>query len=162
MLATVAVTIALVPWAVPVPNVPVIAAPCPSNPAAAEQGRACATPDAIYAPTPLQPVQLAHELGHVWDLQHMNDADHVRWEAMAGLVGPWWWSSQAADSGYANADPPPIERFADAFALCAMGKNWRALVFFRRPRPMPFFGTYGEDLPRRVVANTCWLVTHTG
>ena len=55
-------------------------------------------------------VTLLHELGHVFDAYVLDDAGRAQFESVAGLSGPWENDAQAN---------PPIEQFAEAYALCA-------------------------------------------
>jgi hypothetical protein len=55
-------------------------------------------------------VTLLHELGHVFDAYILDDAGRAQFQAITRRSGPW----------HAPAETnPPIEQFAEAYALCA-------------------------------------------
>jgi hypothetical protein len=85
---------------------------------------------------------LGHELGHVWAAQH--PAALSRFTAMVHAS-----SSASVAIG---------ERFADVYALCAIGPKRRALL--KRVSGGAYYGTYGERITHRVLSSTCWLLRH--
>lgn len=90
---------------------------------------------------------LAHELGHVWDAQHMDDSHRDSFAAQVGMLGQPWLDPDALAQ--------PGESFADAYAFCAFSPR------ARRGYLGDFGGyTYGTGIAKQVVANVCWLLDH--
>lgn len=89
-------------------------ATCPTGDAPA-----CAYTDTatIYVEPGQGEFVLKHELGHLFDYQRLNDGDRHWFTRMLGLTGAW--SQGAGLEGLLS----PAERFADAYAACALG--WR-------------------------------------
>lgn len=67
---------------------------------------------------------LAHELGHVIDVELNNDEDRARWVQQRGLASdvPWWPSAAAPDFATGAGD------FAEAFAVMESGVVSRSTV----------------------------------
>ena len=56
---------------------------------------------------------LAHELGHAYDLAHMTETDRAAYLRRRGAAGAAWWpSAESADYAVGAGD------FAETFALC--------------------------------------------
>jgi hypothetical protein len=98
---------------------------------------------------------LAHELGHLWDFEHMDDARRAAFSSMVGLpFTPVAWFYQAT-----RTSAPGDEQFADAYALCALGPKYRRWDQRSFGDATHYGGGYAP-LPKRVVAATCWLLDH--
>lgn len=97
---------------------------------------------------------LAHEIGHIWDAQHMDDTARARYASMLGYAGEPW----LLDSNDDLDHPAAGEQFADNYALCALGPARRRR--FRQGRHHYFGPAYGAVVPRQAVANTCWALRH--
>lgn len=96
---------------------------------------------------------LAHELGHVWDAEHMTDQYRAAFTSQTGSSGRPWFS---------EADTPfdPGEAFANAYAYCSMSPRARRREF-RDDGGYPGIGINYQGRPgRQIVANTCWLLDH--
>jgi len=124
----------------------------------------CAHPaqDAVYIDPAVKAqgewrLVIAHELGHVWDYQHLNDSARARYAALVGAAGAPWLSTGGALLTNTFADLPPGETFAEAYALCALGPRYRQ---WNLTNDTYFGPSYGEDLSRTEVAATCWLLHH--
>ena len=97
---------------------------------------------------------LAHELGHVWDYQHMTDDSRRKFAALVREPGSDWWAAGVTGLG----DLPPAELFADAYSLCAMGARYRD---WNLSDNWPYYLTAESRFMRPVtVAVTCWLIRH--
>lgn len=144
------------PYYVTVPSATISHAPCP-NPAVQDAIGCVDIPTrTIYVTARCGRFCQAHEYGHLFDAEHLDDATRGRWAAMLGeSVSDWNWSSTSAVT-----DPPLEERFADAFALCALGRKERDRRY-RIARSRDLAGGYGR-LPQAVVAATCWLINRPG
>lgn len=103
---------------------------CPTNP----EADACADVEAetIY----LVPARISdsprwvvlHELGHFWDYRQLNDRERAAFARMEG--GESWVS---ADVEGRLPRPPMMERFASAYAWCAvLNPQWRSDRFRSR------------------------------
>jgi hypothetical protein len=121
LLAVLALVVAALVWpAVAVADAPlprsfaVRATPCPFVVAAACADLENAT---VYVARGEPPFILYHELGHLYDFQDLTDGDREWFTRMLGLSGPWNQGSGPM------AQESPMERFADAYATCALG--WR-------------------------------------
>lgn len=156
---TVAAILAALALHAPIPAVAVNVQECPVPPA----GTACALPGAVYVPRDmLNPFNVAHELGHEWDFAHLTDADHARLAPLLGGPGAWFWQTDA-DMAAAAFNPdaaPPGERFADAYALCAIGSKRRRAHHsdWVDGRLVAYVGSYGETFKPVVIARICWLI----
>jgi hypothetical protein len=111
MLAAVfAATLALIP----APAATIVRAPCPAATEAMTTG-ACAYADqgTIYLPDGSTRFMLQHELGHVFDAQHLDDGERHKIARSLGVNpdGPW-----------RTPDPyrSGMEKFADAYAACRL------------------------------------------
>lgn len=155
---SVAALLASIAVFVPVPHVQVIRGACPTDPAAQEcsylDGRVYLSPAALGDGPFWAKEALAHELGHVWESRNLSDAARQRYTAAIGASGPWYGSGDLYEL---TAGVPPAERFADAFALCAVGPRGRAR---ERYDGHFYVGSYGEVLSSRDVGVTCWLAHH--
>jgi hypothetical protein len=81
-------------------------------------------------------ITLYHELGHMFDLELMDEADRRRFASLLGQPGQGWW----------DGEEPPAERFAEAYALCSR---------YRRLRAMPSWTGYGYGLSPRHHRRLC-------
>lgn len=101
---------------------------------------------------------LAHELGHMWDAEHMTDDRRADFSAMVHLPfsSQTWLNANIESRGRV---PVAGELFADAYALCALGPNYRAWNRRTFGFGMHYGGGYGP-LSRSAVAATCWLLDH--
>lgn len=101
---------------------------------------------------------LAHELGHIWDYQRLDDPARARYAAMIYKPGMAWLSEEGEAELQADlfATVPPGEQFADTYALCAMGPRYRRWAL----RVGGYVAGYGESVRPKVVASTCWLLRH--
>lgn len=64
---------------------------------------------------------VAHELGHVWDFTRGSAWGRAKVRAI--WHDPrWWWADGPRDR---NRAEPPAERFAEAYALCALPAFYR-------------------------------------
>ena len=131
--------------AVPTPPGPVRLsfASCPGGPA---WGAACALPHARaihLGDEGRTPITLLHELGHLFDELTLDAADR---DVLAGALGGsgTWFGPAAAD--------PPNERFAEAYALCALHRRLRATRL----------GMYGYIATPRRHAQVCRAIRATG
>jgi hypothetical protein len=84
-------------------------------------------------------VTLLHELGHVFDAYVLDDAGRAQFQAIARAPGAW--------DGAAGSNPP-IEQFAEAYALCARHP------VLRRPR----VGMYAYQVTPRRHAQVCAVI----
>lgn len=118
-------------------------------------GLSCAVPPNTIYLAPAQapnPINLAHELGHIWDYNHMTDRYRAAFAAQAGVPAEPWLDGLRPDN------PSAGERFADAFALCLIGPGTRRI---RRQLHHGYdVGVYGERIPHLAVASVCWLRHH--
>lgn len=108
----------------------VILAPCPY-----EGGSSCIW---LGGPIYLDPewadrFTLFHELGHVFDYQHMDDRERAAFLRLTGDRRPW-----------RSPRNSPHEKFAESYATCAL---------HRRPA-----GGYGYSPPLRVHRRVCALI----
>lgn len=75
----------------------------------------------IYlSPDSLMPrFTLAHEYGHAWDFERLNDASRARFQRLLGFPAstPWWGGGIGVDT------VSPGERFADAYSACVLGRR---------------------------------------
>lgn len=141
---------------VPTPDATVrlIVTACPYSPYSPEEhATGCALPGTIWmdeaAITNPRNVFL-HELGHEYDFSNLTDDQRDRFKALLGLTGPW----QPAVADYWNA---PIERFAEAYRLCAIGARPQNLgSAFGNRYLMP--GDYGYNPPLAVHRVVCRLI----
>ena len=75
---------------------------------------------------------LAHEMGHAWDAEHMTSATRRAYLAVRGVPRASWWPTQAGRSDYhAGAGD-----FAEVFALChAASPEFRSQLAARPADP---------------------------
>lgn len=102
---------------IPTPRATVIDAPCPYTDDEIS-GVACAYSDTatIYAPHDEGAFILEHELGHIFDVQYLDDGErHALVRALGLTAGPW-----DRGSGLDGGNTSPIEWFADAYAACRL------------------------------------------
>jgi hypothetical protein len=153
-LASVLASIALF---VPVPpGVHVVMRGCPGDPtiSCADGNRTIyLRPADLRAGYPDAHLMLAHELGHIWDLERFTDTDRGHYRTVLGLGRSDWFP------GLDNEVTPdgvlaPAEYFADAYALCSMSPRYRRWL----RRHGGYYGTYGERVRRRDLAITCWMI----
>lgn len=71
----------------------------------------------VYLHGPISPFDLLHELGHIFDNTQMTDLARIRFRAIMHDRNPNWW----LDPGPFYSSP--AERFADAYALCALRRH---------------------------------------
>jgi hypothetical protein len=162
---TIAVALSLLALHAPPPaNVTIVEQRCPGASPAMETSCAVLASNVIY----LDPVMrtngqrqwrfaLAHELGHMWDYQHLTDDARQRFAQMVGQPGADWLTGEATSMPQIFGQIPPIEVFADAYAFCAMGANYRRWARFGDHYTAQY---YFETIPTRAVAATCWLLHH--
>lgn len=97
----------------------VMSAPCPAY--MPERQVSCYDPAArtIYLkPASFAPrFSLAHEYGHAWDYDRLNDETRARFQVLLGFSPLERWRNPG---GYS-----PSEAFANAYADCALGKPRR-------------------------------------
>ncbi len=97
---------------------------------------------------------LAHELGHIWDADHMTDPYRAAFTAQTGAPDRAWFSD-------ADTSLDPGEAFANAYAYCSMSPRARRREFRDDGNGYPGIGIrYQGRAGRQVVANTCWLLDH--
>lgn len=108
----------------------------------------------IYMPHPTK-LTLAHELGHVWDSQNLDDADRANYSRMVSQPDAAWFSADPDTNLDPLAPVDPGERFADSYALCSVSPKERRRLWRQW---LDYVGSYGEIIPRRALANTCWLL----
>lgn len=97
---------------VPMPRTAIVHyASCPDG------GGSCAYADRaeVYIEPGADLYTLMHELGHIFDRQHLNPWDRARFARLLGLPGEW--NRGTGLDGLQS----PHERFADAYATCALG-----------------------------------------
>jgi hypothetical protein len=160
-----ALALAMLATHAPLPaHVRVVQHPCPQAQAVEVAGCADVARGIVYVAPALKRggpwpwrFALAHELGHVWDYQHMADATRQRYTDMIGQAGADWQSGAAAAPLEVFAQPPPQEIFADAYAFCAMGPRYRR---WDRTGHVYIGQFYFDTIPARAVAATCWLLHH--
>jgi hypothetical protein len=104
-----------------------VRAPCPQSPAA----EGCIEPST--ATIWLRPgltrqrarAILQHELGHLYDWRYLDDVEREQFRALARIpAGAAWYEGRSL---------APAERFADAYASCALG--YRPSHFWSTVRP---------------------------
>lgn len=97
---------------VPMPHaVTVLYQPCPNG------GGSCADADSdtVYIEPGADLFTIMHEVGHIFDRQRLSDRDRARFARLLGLPGEW-----RRGTGLDGLNSPS-ERFADAYAACALG-----------------------------------------
>lgn len=108
-----------VKWArsfqVPLPRAHVYQSPCPN----AVRSQGCANPPTgeIWLAY-LDRHGLAHELGHIFDAQHLNSAVREQFTALLGASPTTTWEGMTGDECLMQVCPS--ELFADAYAACAL------------------------------------------
>jgi hypothetical protein len=98
--------------------------------------------DSVYLRDPTVPLagrfEFFHELGHMYDDRVLTDQDRATFLRTMGYGSQWWTKTD-----------PPAERFADAYALCAM---------WRRPTSFIIGGDYGYRPTPRQYRRVCALI----
>lgn len=125
---------------VPLPNpLPAVSdAPCPGlDGEVACFSRATFT---VYLTQFYTPHTDAHEFGHAFDQQRLDDGERSRYRSLAGLPqqGPWFDPNPNDDDATVHAYPG--ERFADDYADCRLGypkRDRRICRFLWRARDLP-------------------------
>lgn len=114
-----------------VSGVAIVVGPCPALPGPAVNCYIGGQQPTIYVlraelrPGRFQGLVLLHEYGHAYDDLRLTDADRSRFKRLLGYRQSWgWWQEQ---SNYdINGDRlSPAERFAEEYAICALGLRIR-------------------------------------
>jgi hypothetical protein len=126
-------------------GVTVYASACPEG----DDVPACAYPQQaiVYVAPGQGRFVLEHELGHVFDYQRLTPGDRNWFTRMLGLTGVW---SQGTGMEGLHS---PAERFADAYATCALG--WR-------PDGGQWAVAYGYDPTPRQHRLICAAISRVG
>lgn len=74
----------------------------------------------VYSQQPLDAVQRAHEVGHIFDAQDVSEGDRLRFEQIAGFGKGRWNMGTGLTTGGLKS---PNEYFADWYANAAAGNN---------------------------------------
>jgi hypothetical protein len=102
------------------PPITVTFDPCPGLVAGG-----CWTPwdSTIYVASDFeQPFIYAHELGHAFDTRNLSDGERAWFLSVFGYDdGQAWAPERAPDDPFCERQSCPSERFADAYAICALG-----------------------------------------
>lgn len=142
---------------------------------------ACASDEEIFVPKGAGPFVYWHEIGHLFDAQVLTDAHRA---GFARLTRDWrlWWANheflhclypepvgpdvvvigEQECPEHVEYDPPG-ERFADAYAICAMQASGRprngVVLWTRRGRPINVGpSVYGYEARWRVHRRVCQLI----
>lgn len=133
------------------PSAPVVRDVCPY----AEWAQGCVDGDTAYVKPGAGPFVYWHELGHLYDDQVLSDAHRAKYQALTNDHGEWLpdWSP----------DGSPSERFADAYAICAMhatGRRQYGMTWWDRPGDRVYVsaGSYGYTQPLRRHRRVCQLI----
>lgn len=111
-----------------------------------------------------------HEYAHLFDLFALRDEHRAKFLALTRDSRSWEGDESDAhglDIGDMDAYDPPLERFADAFALCAMQATGRLMIgafnWGVRGYPINVVGQgYGYAPAYRVHRRVCQLIWHAG
>lgn len=160
-LALCGLLLALIPASGMAANIPqastpprVIVAYCPNY----GPGYACADGDTMWIPRGAGPGVYWHEYAHHLDLSgdvpEWLRREYIR---LTHESGDWWGDLAPATAGY----HPPGERFADAFAECALNATGRGVGsvtgWSRTGKPRGVDSYYGYAVPWRVHRRVCRL-----
>lgn len=162
MLLLLLTTSAQARYYVPLPRAHIVHAECPEPILSNEIACTYQATSTIYVSARCDDFCIAHEYGHIFDAQEMTDSARTKWSILIGKsFDRWHWD---IDPDGRVVDPlavPGEENFADAYALCAIGKERRE-DFFSSPLIQGLFigPKLYEPLPRPAVALACWLATH--
>lgn len=132
----------------------VIVADCPDY----EPGYACADSTTIWVPRGSGPEVFWHEYEHVLDLtDQIPEWLRLEFGRLTHDRGDWWGDVAPGESGY----DPPGEKFADAFAECALNATGRGVGnvtgWSRTGKPRGVETYYGYEAPWRVHSRICRL-----
>lgn len=143
LLASPAIATAQTPRVPQPANMTVIPAACPTGDAPA-----CAYQDGtIYIEPGQDQFVYWHEVGHIFDAELLTVGDRNWFTRMLGLIGAW-----DQGSGLQGLRSPK-ERFADAYATCALG--WR-------PDRGPWADSYGYEPTLKRHKQICAAINRIG
>jgi hypothetical protein len=107
---------------VPTPpgTVTISLAPCPNGPAWAGGCADMQAHEIYLGPAARNKARFFHELGHIFDATVMSEAQRTKFESLVNRPGVW--------AGAASSDPA-MEKFAEAYSMCARHTTARAMQF---------------------------------
>jgi hypothetical protein len=137
---------------------------------------------AIWVPKGWGPEVYHHERGHVFDNEVMDDSHRAKFLALTDDPREWWGEDPCIDPDAERCElnphyDPPGERFADAYAFCALrgtanparrDYRWRLwagasdIIYNRQlepVRPVGVESAYGYKAPWRRHLRVCQMIS---